>query len=150
MVWQTALLLAAEIIHVDDVAERQHRQEALSVDQPIDDAGSVDPAARNAAWKVSVPLRTLASCRWPRGAPAPDAGHVGLGQVSSVKNSRAGSSEQAALMRFPTHALCDKPSMLASTPARTLNQKIEFGNRRFSPNESDSSGSLMGEKREQL
>ena len=97
-------LVAAQIVHDDDVARRQGRHEELldpggeelAVDRPVEDAGSVDPVvARRAARKVRVfhlPKGALATSLAPRFDQPRIGVMLVLAQVSSMKTSRLGSS----------------------------------------------------------
>lgn len=107
-------LVAAEIVHDDDVAggERRHEelldigQEAFAVDRPIEDEGSVDPVAAQRRKKGQCPpvaLRRLGQQFVSPRRPATKARHIRLGP--SLVDEDQPRRIKPALMRLPAPAL---------------------------------------------
>ena len=97
-------LVAAEIVHDDDVAGRERRDEELldpggedlAVDRPVEHAGRVDPVVAQRGeegQRAPAAERRLGdAARWPRGAQPRVGVMLVLAQVSSMKTRRLGSS----------------------------------------------------------
>lgn len=110
MGWRTAAVMAAEVVHDDDVALRQDRDEnlldigakAFAVDWTVDDAGrgqSVATQRRQECERPPFSERRVGDEALASGASAIRADHIGLGPepapakagVSSMKTSGLGS-----------------------------------------------------------
>jgi hypothetical protein len=103
-------LVAAEIVHDDDVAglERGHQElldigfEAFAVDRSVKDARCVDPVVpqgRKECEGLPMPVRRLSAQALPSRSPAVGADHVGLGP-GLIDEDEAGRIN-LSLMPFP-------------------------------------------------
>ena len=97
-----AALMAAEVVHDDNIAGREDRDENLldisaeahAIDRSVDDAGRGEPVAtqpRQEREGSPSPEGRFGDEAFASGASAMGARHLVLAQVSSMKTSRLGS-----------------------------------------------------------